>query len=159
MTVAIGVPVLILTASVLLAWPLGRYMQWVMAPPHMGPRRQAYESGCTRLLGPIAQNEQEWQAYCVSMLTFNLLMFGFVYVVLTIQGVHPLNPDSKTAMEANLAFHTSASFTSNTNLQHYSGEVALSYFSQLFGIMWLQFVSAATGIAALTALCRALGTS
>ena len=59
-------------------------------------------------------------------------------------------------MEPSLAFNTSASFTSNTNLQHYSGEVSLSYFSQLFGMMWLQFVSAATGIAAVTALCRGL---
>jgi K+-transporting ATPase ATPase A chain len=80
----------------------------------------------------------------------------FVYVVLTTQQWLPLNPDQKGAMEPSLAFNTSASFTSNTNLQHYSGEQSLSYFSQLFALMWLQFVSAATGIAAVTALSRGL---
>jgi K+-transporting ATPase ATPase A chain len=92
------------------------------------------------------------------MLVFNVVMFVFVYVVLTTQTWHPqlLNPDGKGEVEPSLAFNTTASFTSNTNLQHYSGEVALSYFSQLFALMWLQFVSAATGIAAVAALSRGL---
>ena len=63
---------------------------------------------------------------------------------------------SQDTLEPSLAFHTAASFTSNTNLQHYSGEVSLSYLSQL-ALMWLQFVSAATGIAALAALARGIG--
>jgi K+-transporting ATPase ATPase A chain len=89
---------------------------------------------------------------------FNVLMFVFVYIVLTTQPWHPqfLNPDGKGSIEPGLAFNTSASFTSNTNLQHYSGEASMSYFSQLFALMWLQFVSAATGIAAVTALSRGL---
>ncbi len=65
------------------------------------------------------------------MLAFNLLMFVFAYVVLTTQQWLPLNPDGKGPLEPSLAFNTAASFTSNTNLQHYSGEVSLSYFSQL----------------------------
>jgi K+-transporting ATPase ATPase A chain len=73
-----------------------------------------------------------------------------------VQGGLPLNPDGKTGLSPDLAFNTAASFTSNTNLQHYSGEQSLSYLTQLTAIMWLQFVSAATGIAAVTALCRAL---
>ena len=77
--------------------------------------------------------------------------------MLTTQQWLPLNPDGKGALEPSLAFNTAASFTSNTNLQHYSGEVSLSYFSQLCALMWLQFVSAATGIAAVTALARGLG--
>ncbi|MBI3118370.1 MAG: potassium-transporting ATPase subunit A, partial [Candidatus Hydrogenedentes bacterium] len=68
----------------------------------------------------------------------------------------PLNPDGKGVLEGSLLFNTAASFTSNTNLQHYSGEVSLSYFSQLFALMWLQFISAGTGIAALAALARGL---
>ncbi len=55
-----------------------------------------------------------------------------------------------------MIFNTAASFTTNTNLQHYSGEVSMSYLSQLAALMWLQFVSAATGIAALAALARGL---
>jgi K+-transporting ATPase ATPase A chain len=76
--------------------------------------------------------------------------------VLAGQHLLPLNPDGKGPMEPSLAFNTVSSFVTNTNLQHYSGEVSLSYLSQLAVIGWLQFVSAATGIAALAALCRAL---
>jgi K+-transporting ATPase ATPase A chain len=83
------------------------------------------------------------------------MMFWPVFAVLLLQSHLPLNPDQKTALEPSLAFNTAASFTTNTNLQHYSGEVSLSYFSQL-SLMWLQFVSAATGISALAALARAV---
>ena len=60
-------------------------------------------------------------------------------------------------MEPTLAFNTISSFTTNTNLQHYSGETGLSYFSQMFVITFLQFVTAATGIAAAAATIRGLG--
>lgn len=154
--VEIAIPILIVGLTLLLAWPLGRYMRWAMDPAEAGRRRVAYEGLCTRLLGPFIGAEQNWKQYVASMLVFNLIMFVLVFVILTTQGAHPLNPDGKAAMEPSLAFNTSASFTSNTNLQHYSGEVSLSYFSQLFAMMWLQFVSAATGIAAVTAMCRGL---
>lgn len=150
------IPILIIGLTLLLAWPLGRYMRWAMDPATPGPRRLAYEGLCQRLLGGHAAKEQDWKRYVAAMLVFNLVMFVFVFVILTTQGLHPLNPDGKAAMEPSLAFNTAASFTSNTNLQHYSGEVSLSYFSQLFALMWLQFVSAATGLAAVTALCRGL---
>jgi K+-transporting ATPase ATPase A chain len=154
--VEMTLPLLVISLTLALAWPLGRMMRWAMDPQDPGPRRSAYEALCGRILGRLATRDQDWKQYVVSMLVFNLVMFVLVYVVLTAQGSLPLNPAGKTAMEAALAFNTSASFTTNTNLQHYSGEVALSYYSQLFGMMWLQFVSAATGIAAVTALCRGL---
>ena len=150
------IPAIIIGMTILLAWPLGRYMRWAMDPHVPGPTRQRYESACAGLLGRRICDGQNWKQYCLSMLAFNLLMFVFVYVVLTTQQWLPLNPDGKEALEPSLAFNTSASFTSNTNLQHYSGEVSLSYCSQLFALMWLQFVSAATGIAAVTALSRGL---
>jgi K+-transporting ATPase ATPase A chain len=152
----IAIPILIVGLTLLLAWPLGRYMRWAMDPVNPGRRRLAYEGLCRRLLGQRVSEDQDWKRYASSMLVFNLVMFVLVFVILTTQGAHPLNPDGKKAMEPSLAFNTSASFTSNTNLQHYSGEVSLSYFSQLFAMMWLQFVSAATGIAAGAALCRGL---
>jgi K+-transporting ATPase ATPase A chain len=152
----LAIPILIVGLTLALAWPLGRYMRWAMDPAEPGPRRRAYEHLGERLLGQFAAADQDWKRYVLSMLVFNLAMFVLVYVILTTQGGHPLNPDGKTALEPSLAFNTSASFTSNTNLQHYSGEQSLSYFSQLFAMMWLQFVSAATGIAAVTALCRGL---
>ncbi|MGE0708444.1 MAG: potassium-transporting ATPase subunit KdpA [Planctomycetota bacterium] len=158
--IEVAIPLLILGLTIALSWPLGRYLRWAMDPEQPGPRRAAFERGCRRLLGRGAAGaedaEQTWPAYLRSMLVFNLLMFVAVYVIFTTQGAHPLNPDGKSALEPSLAFNTAASFTSNTNLQHYSGEQALSYFSQLFAILWLQFVSAATGIAAVTALCRGL---
>ena len=150
------IPTMIIAATLVLSWPLGRYMRWAMDPASPGPRRNRYEAVCSALLGSGATRGQNWKQYCLSMLVFNVVMFVFVYVVLTTQQWLPLNPDGKTALEPSLAFHTAASFTSNTNLQHYSGEVSLSYFSQLFALMWLQFVSAATGIAAVTALSRGL---
>ena len=141
------IPAIIIGATLALAWPLGRYMRWAMDPTDAGPNRVRYEND---LRGPPRIRDsrgQNWKQYCFSMLAFNVLMFVFVYVVLTTQQWLPLNPDGKGALEPSLAFNTAASFTSNTNLQHYSGEVSLSYFSQLFALMWLQFVSAATGIA------------
>jgi K+-transporting ATPase ATPase A chain len=150
------IPILIVGGTVALSVPLGRYMHWAMDPVDPGPRRRAWESLNAELFGTLATRDQTWQAYLVSMLVFNVLMFTFVYLVLVTQKWLPLNPDGIGNMEPSLAFNTAASFTSNTNLQHYSGETGLSYFSQIFAMMWLQFVSAATGIAALVALCRGL---
>lgn len=150
-----ALPLLLLVASVTLSWPLGKYMAWAMDPLRSARHRRRWEFHAFRLLGRGAQREQTWSSYVRSLLLFNALMFALAFTVLRLQGMLPLNPDRKPAMESILAFHTAASFTSNTNLQHYSGEVALSYLSQLT-LMWLQFVSAATGIAALAALSRAL---
>ncbi len=99
-----------------------------------------------------------WAAYCRSMLVFNYCMFVLVFVALSFQGYLPINPDGKPGLEPTLAFNTAISFITNTNLQHYSGEASLSYFSQL-SLMWLQFVSAATGIAVLVAVARAMSGS
>lgn len=147
----------ILGIAVLLSWPLGRAMTWAMNP---GDKVGGFRGGAERLFGKAAgkviAREQTWKEYVLSMLLFNGFMFIVVFVILAMQQVLPLNPDGKGALSPDLIFHTVASFTSNTNLQHYSGEVSLSYFSQIFGLMWLQFVSAATGIAALTALARGL---
>ncbi|MCC6487024.1 MAG: potassium-transporting ATPase subunit A [Candidatus Hydrogenedentes bacterium] len=147
----------ILGACVLLSWPLGRYLTAVMEPPKEAPGIQRlFETTIVRVTGSAAAAQQNWKSYAVSMLTFNGVMFGVSWLILTVQTWLPLNPDQMAALEPSLVFNTVASFTSNTNLQHYSGEASLSYFSQLFALMWLQFVSAATGLAALTALARGL---
>lgn len=154
--VGILIPILIIGATVAISWPLGKYMRWAMDPAQITAGRSRFEKFGNLVLGKCASEAQNWKAYCVSMLSFNALMFAFVFTVLSLQHLLPLNPDIKEGLEAGLAFNTAASFTSNTNLQHYSGEVSMSYFSQLFALMWLQFVSAATGIAAVTAMCRGL---
>ncbi len=152
----LAIPIVIVTAAVLLAWPLGGYMSWAMAPVQMGPGRRRFEHACEHLLGRGLAVEQNWIAYSRSLLVFNGVMFAFGFLVLWLQPWLPLNPDHKGPLEPSLVFHTAASFTSNTDLQHYAGEQSLSYFSQVFAIGWWQFVSAATGIAALAALSRGL---
>lgn len=148
---------LILGAAVLLSWPLGGAMTWAMNPGgEVGGFRKGIESLFLRAAGQAIAREQTWKEYALSMLFFNGFMFIVGYAVLSLQQALPLNPDGKGALEPSLIFHTVASFTSNTDFQHYSGEVSLSYLSQVIGLMWLQFVSAATGIAALTALARGL---
>ncbi|MDP2479469.1 MAG: potassium-transporting ATPase subunit KdpA, partial [Candidatus Palauibacterales bacterium] len=152
-------PAIWLVAVLVLAWPLGKYMAGLMDESTAGRARPrgGLESALRRALGPAWDTDQDWKAYVVSMLAFNAVMFGVAFLVLLLQRWLPLDPDGKGALEPSLIFNTVASFTSNTNLQHYAGEQAMSYFSQLFALMWLQFVSAATGIAALAGLSRALG--
>ncbi|MCU0719119.1 MAG: potassium-transporting ATPase subunit KdpA [Pirellula sp.] len=149
-------PLLILAIAVALAWPLSWYMTFVLNPGERWPILTRIENSIRTMLGRAdLESVGSWSAYCRSMLVFNFSMFVLVYMVLLFQNQLPLNPDSKPALETTLAFHTAISFVTNTNLQHYSGEASLSYFSQLT-LMWLQFVSAATGIATLAALARAM---
>jgi len=146
-----------LGTAVLLSWPLGRAMLWAMNPGEkVGGFRAGAEKFIEKAAGKTITGAQTWKAYTRSLLFFNAIMFMVGSVILLLQQILPFNPDGKGALSPDLIFHTAASFTSNTNLQHYSGEVSLSYFSQIFGLMWLQFVSAATGIAALAALARGL---
>jgi K+-transporting ATPase ATPase A chain len=149
-------PLVMVGALIALSWPLGRYMAWIMSPPAVSAGGRRMASLARLVAGPAEGGEQDWKGYALSLLAFNALMYVIVFGVLALQQWLPLNPDGKGALGPSLIFHTVASFVSNTNLQHYSGEVSLSYLSQL-ALMWLQFVSAATGIAALVAISRALG--
>ncbi|MGA8204821.1 MAG: potassium-transporting ATPase subunit KdpA, partial [Woeseiaceae bacterium] len=114
------------------AWPLGRYMTWAMDPGQ--PSGRLVDS-LTRVFqfvgGRMTHAPQSWKQYVASMLAFNAILFAVAFVIMAAQQHLPLNPDGKGAIEASLIFNTAASFTSNTNLQHYSGEVTMSYFSQL----------------------------
>lgn len=152
-------PVMILGAAVVIAWPLSWYMQNVFDTDSKLPFMQRWNRWLEVLLGRSSSNAPvTWAAYCRSMLIFNYCMFVLVFMVLSFQGYLPINPDGKPGLEPTLAFNTAISFITNTNLQHYSGEASLSYFSQL-SLMWLQFVSAATGIAVLVAVARAMSGS
>lgn len=149
--------VLVVGSTALISWPLGHYMKWAMDPADPSAGLAGWKTRAFRAVGgPLSAQDQNWKRYMVAMLAFNVVMFTVTYSLLALQQYLPLNPDGKEALEGSLIFNTAASFTSNTNLQHYSGEVSLSYLSQLAGLMWLQFVSAATGMAALTALARGL---
>lgn len=141
-------PVLIIGLTVALALPLGRYMARVL--DHDGPR-----NAVERLLDTGGQT---WKQYARAMLVSNALFFVFGFAVLATQPWHPafLNPDGKGMLAPSTIFNTACSFLTNTNLQHYSGEVHLSYGSQLFGIMYKQFVTPMVGLAALLAVIRGL---
>lgn len=139
--------------------PLGRHMARVFSgrPTILDPVLLPIERLVLRLTGADPGAQQTWQQYSRSLVISNLVMWLATWAIVTLQQYLPLNPDDIGKMEPTLAFNTVSSFTSNTNLQHYSGETGLSYFSQMFAITFLQFATAATGIAACVALIRALG--
>lgn len=150
MLTAILTAVLIVGGAALLSWPLGKYMANLFSG-----RFSTADRMFMKAIG--GYREQNWKQYSIALLAFNTLMFVFVFALLALQHALPLNPDGQSAAPLDLVFNTAASFTSNTNLQHYSGESTWSYLAQLGGLMWLQFVSAATGIAALVAIARGIG--
>lgn len=148
--------VIMFGASLLLAVPLGKYIAAVFAGNRtildrvMGPAEQLF----FRFSGINASCEMNWKQHMVAMLFINLIWFLLGMFVLMNQNWLPLNPDANPGMSADLAFNTSISFVVNCNLQHYSGETGLSYLGQLY-LMFLQFVSAATGMAAVVVLFKA----
>lgn len=138
--------------------PLGRYMALVFTgqPTILDPVLLPIERLVLRVTGVGPSEQQDWKQYSRSLLMSNAVMWLSAWAVLTLQGYLPLNPDQIGNMEPTLAFNTASSFTSNTDLQHYSGETGLSYFSQMFAITFLQFVTAESGIAACVALMLSL---
>ena len=147
---------LLVALCVVVSWPIGKMATWAMSDP-VSDRgfRRAVENLFVKCGGNVVRGQQNWKQYALSMLLFNALIFTFIYLVLGTQQWLPLNPDGKGALEGSLIFNTTASFTSNTNLQHYSGEQALSYIGQ-FALMFLQYLTPATGLACLAALARGL---
>lgn len=146
-------------AIVLLPAPwLGRFYFKVMEgqrtwlSPLLGPVEQT----CYRLAGVRTGQEQNWQQYTLALLAFNLAGFLLLFAVLLLQGYLPFNPQHLPGQEWSLAFNTAVSFVTNTNWQAYSGEASVSYLSQMLGLTVQNFVSAATGLAVLVALCRGI---
>jgi potassium-transporting ATPase potassium-binding subunit len=137
----------------------GRYMFRVFTGGRtlLDPILVPIERLVLRLTGVDPNLQQDWKQYSLSLLVSNVVMWLFTFAIVSLQNMLPLNPDGIANMEATLSFNTIASFTTNTNLQHYSGETGLSYFSQMFVISFLQFVTAATGVAACIAVIRGLG--
>ncbi len=143
-------PLLIFFLTVVLAIPLGLYMAWIFD----GRYRAA---GWLRWIEQrMDTGPQGWKAYTVALLLFNVPIFVIGFTILALQPLMPLNPDGKKMLAPTTIFNTVCSFLSNTNLQHYSGEIHLSYFSQLFFICWKQFLTPAIGLCALVAICRGL---
>lgn len=144
--------------TLLLAWPLGRYIARVFSGKKVWTDfMKPFEGWVLRLAGVRPDEPMDWRANSKALLVLNAGFFLVAFLFLTLQGRHPFwNPNDFGNWEPGLAFHTAVSFTTNTNLQHYSGEAVASHFAQLLVFCWLQFVSAATGIAAMALLLQGL---
>jgi len=142
----------------LLTKPLGAYMYRVFEgdsqplPRVFGP----VERGIYALCGVDPKREQTWQEYSVALLLFSVLGVLVTYAIERLQPVLPLNPQGLGAVPPDLAFNTAVSFTTNTNWQAYAGESTMSYLTQMAGLAWHNFTSAAAGIAIAIALARGL---
>jgi len=151
---------ILLYSGVILALtkPLGAFMFRVFEGEQQPLRRVfgPFEHACYRLCGVDPKREQTWQEYTLALLLFSALGVLVTYAIERLQGVLPLNPQGFAAVPADLAFNTAASFTTNTNWQAYSGESTMSYLTQMAGLAWHNFTSAAAGIAIAVALARGL---
>ncbi len=150
--------ILLFIVTVALAIPLGKYIAKMFAGEKtLFDFLAPIENFFFRIAGIDAKREMNWKQSLKALLLINAIWFVWAMIALMTQTWHPFwNPDGIASMEPTQAFNTAVSFMTNTNLQHYSGETGASYFSQLFVMTFLQFVSAGTGIAALAALFRAL---
>ena len=143
-------PILIVAFSIVLAIPIGLYMGRIFESQCRPPAFLRWFED------RINTGPQKWKQYSLAFLSFNVVTFVVGYVVLTLQPYLPLNPDNKGMLAPSTVFNTVISFLTNTNLQHYSGEVHLSYFSQIFFICWKQILSPVLGLCGLLAIIRGL---
>jgi K+-transporting ATPase ATPase A chain len=143
---------------IVLTKPLGWYMARVYEGQPVGLDRVLgpVEHLLYRLGGVQPESEMNWKVYAFAMLLFNLIGLVVVYILQRAQGVLPLNPQGLSAVSSDSSFNTAVSFASNTNWQGYSGEVTMSYLTQMLGLTVQNFVSAATGMAVLVALIRGI---
>src|SRR5262249_4884922 len=141
-------PILMLATMVALSIPLSRYAAWIMEGNCRAPRLLAWFEK------RLDSGPQTWKQYTVALLVFNAVLFAYGFTVLAIQPLAPLNPRGLGMLGPTTIFNTVASFMTNTNLQHYSGDVHFSNFSQIFFVIVNMFISAAVGFCALTAIIR-----
>jgi K+-transporting ATPase ATPase A chain len=142
----------------MLAILLGRAIaRWLKGEKSVWDFMAPVERLIYKLAGINPSEEMNWKQHLKALLTINLVWFIYGFVLLITQGSLFLNPDGNPSQTPDLAFNTAISFIVNCNLQHYSGETGLTYLTQVFVVAFFQFVSAATGIAALFVLFKALG--
>jgi K+-transporting ATPase ATPase A chain len=138
--------------------PLGRYMSRVFSRERtwLDPFLRPLERGIYRLTGVDDTCEMRWTEYGLAMLAFSLVSMLVLYVMMRLQAVLPFNPQNLPAVGPDLAFNTAVSFTTNTNWQSYVGEATMSYVTQMAGLAYHNFVSAAVGIALAIAFIRGI---
>jgi potassium-transporting ATPase potassium-binding subunit len=138
--------------------PLGNYMFRVFegerqpVPRFFGPM----ERWIYRLCGVNPKAHQDWKQYTLALLVFSCVTLLVTYALQRLQHVLPLNPQNLGPVSPDLAFGTASSFTTNTNWQAYGGESTMSYLTQMAGMAWHNFISAAAGIGVMLAIARGL---
>jgi len=143
----------------LITKPMGLYLLRVLdtnGKTWLDPVLRPVERGTYRVMGVDPNKEHDWKQYTLAMLLFSLVGCLFTYAILRLQYFLPLNPQKLAGVSSDLSFNTSVSFTTNTNWQNYVGETTMSYLSQMVGLTFHNFVSAATGIAIAGALVRGI---
>jgi K+-transporting ATPase ATPase A chain len=144
------------TATLAVTKPLGVYMYRVFEgeqqplPRFFGPIERALYRSC----GVDPHREQDWKEYTLALLVFSLIGVFVTYVIQRLQWYLPLNPQGLGGVSTDSSFNTAVSFTTNTNWQGYAGETTMSYLSQMMGLAWHNFVSAAAGIGVALAMAR-----
>jgi K+-transporting ATPase ATPase A chain len=159
MTGAAWFQFLFLIALLAISTPLlGRYLAKVFGGGKVPGDRvfRPIERLIYRTCGVDEKSEQRWTTYALSLIGFSLASVLVLYLQLRIQNHLPLNPDHLGSLTPMLSFNTAVSFLTNTNWQAYSGEVTMSYLSQMAGLAFHNFVSAAAGAAVAIALIRGL---
>jgi len=147
-----------LLAIFLVAPPLGSFMSRVFARQRtwLDPVLRPVERLVYRATGVDETHEMRWTEYAVALLLFSVVSMLVLYLMERMQQLLPFNPQGFGPVAPDLAFNTAASFTTNTNWQAYSGESTMSYFTQMAGLAYHNFVSAAVGISVAIAFIRGL---
>ncbi len=149
--------VFLFAAVLLVTPPIGAFMFRVMeGGEHFLRRPLGWLERLVYRLSGVDGREQTWQRYAGAMLAFSAVTMLVTYAIQRLQQVLPFNPQGMGPVEAGASFNTAASFTTNTNWQGYAGEATMSYLSQMAGLAWHNFISAAAGIAVAIALARGL---
>lgn len=146
-------------ALVAMTKPLGLYLLRIFDPDakiFLDPVLKPIERLFYCFLGINPGDEQDWKSYANSLLIFSFISMLFTYGILRLQQFLPLNPQGFGPVSPELAFNTSASFTTNTNWQNYAGERTMSYLSQMVALTFHNFASAAVGCAVAAALVRGI---
>ncbi|HVA78708.1 MAG TPA: potassium-transporting ATPase subunit KdpA [Candidatus Binataceae bacterium] len=140
----------------LLTVPLGRFIKRVFSdePTFLDPILRPVERIIYRVCRISPASEMSWAEYAIAMLMFSMAGMLLLYAIERLQGFLPINPEALGAVGPALAFNTAASFTTNTNWQAYGGESTMSYLTQMAGLAFHNFVSAAAGIAVAIAIIR-----
>ena len=147
-----------LFAIFLVTKPLGVYMARVFNRERtfLDPVLRPIERLIYRLTWVDENHEMRWTEYAIAMLLFSVVPMLLLYLIQRVQGFLPLNPQKFAAVPPDLAFNTAASFTTNTNWQNYSGESTMSYLTQMAGLAYHNFTSAAVGISLAIAFIRGI---